>query len=40
MAKTAEKSKKNAKKGDFAQQNLPLRNDFFRLFSHPSPWPD
>ena len=27
------------KKGDFTQQNLSLRNDFFRLFSHPSSWP-
>ena len=39
MAKTAQKLKKLLKKGDFAQQNLPLRNDFFRLFSHPSSWP-
>ena len=25
--------------GDLAQQNLPFRNDFFLLFSHPSSWP-
>ena len=30
---------KIVKMGDFAQQNFPLRNDFFRLFSHPSSWP-
>ena len=28
-----------AKMGDFAQQNVPLRNDYFRLFSHPSSCP-
>ena len=40
MAKTAKKSKKLKKKrGDFAHQNLPLRNDFSRLFSHTSSWP-
>ena len=40
MAKTAKKSEKIAKKkGDFAQQNLPLRNDFFHLLSTPSSWP-
>ena len=39
MAKTAKKSKKLPKKDDFAQQNLPLRNDFSRLFSHTSSWP-
>ena len=34
------KNRKNCKKkGDFAQQNLPLRNDFSRLFSHTSSWP-
>ena len=27
------------KRGDFAHQNLPLRNDFSRLFSHTSSWP-
>ena len=37
--KRPKKSKKMPKKGDFAQQNLHLRNDYFLLFSHPSSWP-
>ena len=39
MAKTVKESKKLPEMGNFADQNLPLRNDFFRLFSHPSSWP-
>ena len=37
--KPPKNQKKLPKKVDFAQQNLPLRNDFFHLFSHPSSWP-
>ena len=37
--KRPKNSKKMAKMGDFAQQNVPLRNDYFRLFSHPSSCP-
>ena len=33
------KIRKIAKIGGFAHQNLPLRNDFSRLFSHPSSRP-
>ena len=36
--KRPKNSKKMAKMGYFAQQNVPLRDDFFRLFSRPFSW--